>query len=87
MQQVRYIIAGPKLIDTLDFDKRRGKHKVYLTKKEGIRYNKNKLFFQRKKGIIKFRGIAPKELEGYTQYNTSEILKIVNSSWGQWKLN
>ena len=62
--------------------------KVYIEmSKQSVRYNTNKYFFQRKKGIIKFRGKAPKEIEGYKKYNHNEILKKVQSSWGQWKLN
>ena len=88
MRNINYVILNSKVIETLDFSKKRGKNKIYLENdKESVRYNTNKFFFQTKKGIIKFRGKAPKEIEGYKQYNPSEILKIVKSSWGQWKLN
>ena len=86
-RKIKYVILKSKLIDTLDLEKKRGRFKVYLSQKEHIRYNYNKFFFQTKKGIIKFRGKTPKEIEGYKQYNQSEMLKIVHSSWGQWKLN
>jgi len=87
MNQVRYCILKPKVIDTLDFEIKRGKHKVFIGAKEELRYNKNKFFFQPKKGIVKIRGFAPKQLEGYKTYNLSELKKIISSSWGQWKLN
>ena len=87
-RNINYVILPIKAINALDFSKRRGKDKIYLAaSKEHIRYNTNKFFFQRKKGVIKFRGKAPSEIEGYKKYNQSEILKIVRSSWGQWKLN
>ena len=52
---------------------KRGRFKVYLTPKDHVRYNINKYFFQLKRGIIKFRGETPIELEGYKQYNNDEI--------------
>jgi len=87
MNQIKYVIIKAKLINILDFELRRGKYKVYLTSEEGIRYNKNKFFFQTKKGIVKFKGHAPKELEGCKTHTSSELRKIISSSWGQWKLN
>ena len=88
MKRISYVILNYNIIETLDFTLKRSTDKVYIEmNKESLRYNTNKYFFQRKKGIVKFRGKAPKEIEGYKTYNQSEILKIVNSSWGQWKLN
>lgn len=84
-RSAKYVIAKQKVIDTIDFDAKVGRYDVYLTKKDSIRYNKNKYFFQFKKGIIKFRGNTPKELEGYTLYSVDQVLKILKSS--QWKLN
>lgn len=81
----KYAIVKQKTIDNIDFDAKVGRYNVYLTKKNSIRYNKNKYFFQFKKGIIKFRGSTPKILEGYTLYNVEQILKVLKSS--QWKLN
>ena len=87
MKHINYVILNSKTIETLDFSKKRGKNKIYLENdKESVRYNTNKFFFQTKKGIIKFRGKAPKEIEGYKQYNLKQVLKKVNSSWGQWKI-
>jgi len=83
-----YVILDLKTIEALDFSLKRSVDRVYLGKdKESIRYNTNKFFFQKKKGIVKFRGKAPKEIEGYRQYSQSEILKKTRSNWGQWKLN
>lgn len=84
-RSAKYVIVRQKVIDTLDFNAKVGRYDVYLTKKDFIRYNKNKYFFQFKKGIIKFRGNTPKKLEGYTLYNVDEVLKILKSN--QWKLN
>ena len=88
MKHISYVILNYNIIETLDFTLKRSTDKVYVEmNKESVRYNTNKFFFQRKKGIIKFRGKAPKEIEGYKKYNHNEILKKVQSSWGQWKLN
>ena len=84
-RSAKYVIVRQKVIKTIDFDSKVGRYNVYLTKKESIRYNKNKYFFQFKKGIIKFRGQTPKELEGYVLYNVEQISKILKSR--QWKLN
>ena len=83
-RQVKYVIIRAKLIKSLDFEMKRGRFKVYLTPKDHVRYNINKYFFQLKRGIIKFRGETPIELEGYKQYNNDEILKEIQSS--QWKI-
>ena len=88
MKHINYVILDYDIIETLDFSLKRSKERVYLEMdKESIRYNTNKFFFQSKKGIVKFRGKAPKEIEGYKQYNHAEILKKTQSWWGQWKLN
>tara|TARA_R110001592_G_scaffold20666_4_gene83539 strand:- start:876 stop:1136 length:261 start_codon:yes stop_codon:yes gene_type:complete len=84
-RSAKYVIVRQKVIKTIDFDSKVGRYNVYLTKKQSIRYNKNKYFFQFKKGIIKFRGQTPKELEGYVLYNVEQISKILKSR--QWKLN
>jgi len=86
-REIKYAILKEKKIQSIDLNRKLGRYKVYLTDEKNIRYNYNKFFFQFKKGIIKFRGNTPKEIEGYTTYNQAEILKIVNSTWGQWKLN
>jgi len=83
-RKIKYVIIRYKFIKNLDFEKKRGRFKVYLTKKDNVRYNVNKYFFQFKKGIIKFRGETPKELEGYKQYTNDEIIKEIKSS--QWKI-
>jgi len=83
-KQVKYVIIKARLIKSLDLERKRGRFKVYLTQKDYIRYNINKFFFQFKRGIIKFRGETPKELEGYKQYTNDEILKEIKSS--QWKI-
>tara|TARA_R110000823_G_scaffold309186_1_gene433231 strand:- start:371 stop:631 length:261 start_codon:yes stop_codon:yes gene_type:complete len=83
-KQVKYVVVKAKLINSLDFEKKRGRFRVYLTQKDSIRYNINKFFFQLKRGIVKFRGETPKELEGYKQYTNDEILKKIKSS--QWKI-
>ena len=83
--QASYVILSPKAINAIDFEKKRGRHKIYLTPKQSIRYNKNKFFFQFRKGIVKFRGETPIELEGYKVYSNDEIRKITKSS--QWKSN
>ena len=82
--QVKYVIIKAKLIKSLDFERKRGRFKVYITQRNLVRYNTNKFFFQFKKGIVKFRGETPKELEGYKQYNNDQILKEIKSS--QWKI-
>lgn len=84
---VKYIIVKPSIIESLDFTKKRGRYKIYLGEKDSTRYNTNKFFFQFKKGIVKFRGKAPEEIKKYKQYTHKDILKKVNSSWGQWKIN
>ena len=86
IKDVRYVILKPSLIDTLDLNKKRGKQRVYLSTRNSIGYNTNKFFFQTKKGIIKFIGETPEEIKNKKQYTHKEILKKVNSSWGQWKL-
>ena len=83
-RQVKYVIIRSKLIKSLDFEKKRGRFKVYITQKNLVRYNTNKFFFQFERGIVKFRGETPKELEGYKQYTNDEILKEIKSS--QWKI-
>jgi len=83
-KQVKYVIIRSKLIDSLDLERKRGRFRVYLTQKDSIRYNINKFFFQFKRGVVKFRGETPKELEGYKQYTNDEILKEIKSS--QWKI-
>lgn len=88
MKNINYVVLDNNIIETLDFSLKRGTEKVYLeANKESIRYNTNKFFFQSKKGIVKFRGKSPKEIEGYKQYSHAEILKKTRSWWGQWKLN
>lgn len=88
MKHINYVILNRNIIETLNFSLKRGIERVYIERnKESIRYNTNKFFFQSEKGIVKFRGKAPKEIEGYKQYSHSEILKKVQSRWGQWKLN
>ena len=87
MKHINYVILNRNIIETLDFSLKRGIERVYIERnKESIRYNTNKFFFQSEKGIVKFRGKAPKEIEGYKQYNHKQILKKINSSWGQWKI-
>ena len=83
-REIKYVIIRSKLLKNLDLEVKRGRFKVYLTQGSNIRYNTNKYFFQFEKGIIKFRGETPKELEGYKQYTNDEILKEVKSS--QWKI-
>ena len=83
-RRVKYVIIKHAEIKNLDFEKKRGRFKVYITKKDHVRYNTNKWFFQLKRGIVKFRGETPKELEGYKQYTNDEILKKIKSS--QWKI-
>ena len=87
MDEIKYIIVKPNVINNLDFTKKRGKYRIYISDKDSIRYNNNKFFFQPTKGMVKFRGIAPEEIKKYRQYTHTDILKKIRSTWGQWKRN